>query len=234
MNTLTLTRRPSSRDRSLVPQLENGDRLSREEFHRRYEAMPANVRAELIKGVVYMASPVRAQNHGKPHAQIMSVLGSYQISTPGLELLDNVTYIASEDYEPQPDGVLRILESLGGRSRINESDYLEGSPEFVVEIASSTASYDLHDKLELYEQKGIQEYLVWRVLDDRFDWFSLEEGKYVRLPADEQGIIESKVFPGLRLNTMAMLEDNLKQVLADLQTGMASTEYIEFAKNLGE
>jgi Uma2 family endonuclease len=234
MNTHALTGKPYYRDKNFVPRLENGDRLTREEFHRRYEAMPENVKAELIKGVVYMASPVRVENHGKPHANMMGFLSYYRISTAGIDLLDNVTFIASENYEPQPDGVLRVIESCGGKSWINENDYLEGSPELVVEIASSSASYDLHDKLDMYELKGIQEYIVLRVFDERIDWFSLENGKYQRLAANKQGIVESKVFPGLRLNTGALLKDDLKLVLADLQTGLGSKRYRSFAKKLAK
>ena len=232
MNTQVLPRKPYFRDKNFIPRLENGDRLTREEFHRRYEAMPENVKAELIKGVVYMASPVRVKNHGEPHSMIMSCFGIYFLSTKGVKLLDNTTFIINERYEPQPDAVLRIDEKNGGKSWVNENDYLEGSPELVVEIASSTASYDLHDKLEMYEQKGIQEYLVWRVLDERIDWFALENGKYQRLTANKQGIVESKVFPGLRLNIKAILNDDLQMVLADLQTGLASKKYLDFVKKL--
>ena len=99
-----------------IPLLENGDRLTREEFHRRYEAMPENVKAELIKGVVYMSSPVRVRNHGEPHSLIMSCLGVYFLSTKGVKLLDNTTFIVNEKYEPQPDAVLRIEENRGGKS----------------------------------------------------------------------------------------------------------------------
>ena len=45
-------------DRGDIPSLENGDRLTRAEFERRYEAMPNLKKAELIEGVVYMPSPV--------------------------------------------------------------------------------------------------------------------------------------------------------------------------------
>ena len=217
-----------------IPLLENGDRLTREEFHRRYEAMPENVKAELIKGVVYMSSPVRVSKHGKPHAKMMVFLGVYYANTPGTDLSDNVTYIVSDHYEPQPDAVLRIDENHGGKSWVNENDYLEGAPELVVEIASSTASYDLHDKLEIYEQKGVQEYIVWRVLDEQIDWFSLKNSKYERLATNKQGIIESKVFAGLRLNVQAMLKDNLQKVLSDLQKGLQSKKYKDFVEQLGK
>ena len=216
----------------IIPWLENGDRLTRDEFHRRYEAMPKNVKAELIKGVVYMASPVRVKNHGEPHSLIMSCLGLYFMSTKGVKLLDNTTFIVNEFYEPQPDCILRIEEDFGGKSWINDDDYLEGSPELTVEIAASTASYDMHDKLEMYQEKGVQEYIVWRVLDNQIDWFSLENGKYQRLSADKQGIIESKVFIGLRLNIKALLNHDLTQVLQDLQAGISAKSHKEFVKSL--
>ena len=46
--------------------LESGDRLSRAEFERRYMAMPDLKRAELIEGVVYVPSPVRAADTADP------------------------------------------------------------------------------------------------------------------------------------------------------------------------
>lgn len=232
MATQVSDRRTNFRDKNFVPRLENGDRLTREEFHRRYESMPENVRAELIKGIVYMASPVKA-DHGKPQAAMMSFLSHYRIATVVLELLDNVTYVARHDYEPQPDVVLRIDEKAGGKSWINDGGYLEGSPELVVEISSSSVSYDLHDKLEMYEAKGVQEYVVWRVLDEQIDWFVLANGKYKKLH-DNDGIIESRIFPGLRLNTAAMIEGDLRTVVRDLDIAMSGKDYIEFARNLSE
>ncbi len=232
MSTQVLTHRPYFLDKNFIPSLESGDRLTREEFHRRYEAMPEHVRAELINGVVFMASPVRVEYHGRPHAGMITCLGFYRAATSGVDLLDNATYIANDSYEPQPDCILRIDGSSGGKSWVNGDGYLEGSPEMVVEISSTTISNDLHEKYSLYEQKGVQEYIIWRVLDEQIDWFSLEDGKYHRLVADMHGIIESKVFPGLRLNTTAMVNDDLKLVLAELQAGLQSEKYAAFAKKL--
>lgn len=232
MNTRLSTQTPKLRDKNFIPPLENGDRLTREEFHRRYEAMPENVKAELINGVVYMSSPVRAKKHGKPRANMMGFLAVYRMATDGLDLLDNVTYIATDQYEPQPDAVLRIEENNGGKSWLNDDDYLEGSPELIVEISSSTASFDLHDKLEIYERKGVREYIVWRVLDGQIDWFGLKGGKYERLAPNKQGVIESKIFPGLRLNVEAMLSEDLQKVSADLRKGLESKKYKEFVEVL--
>ncbi|BAY19296.1 hypothetical protein NIES21_51560 [Anabaenopsis circularis NIES-21] len=144
-----------------IPPLENGDKLTRAEFERRYHAMPNLKKAELIERVVYVASPVRAKTHGKPHSRIMTWLGTYEAATLGVETLDNTTVRLDADNEPQPDALLRIEQ--GGQSSITEDDYVEGAPELIVEIAASSASYDLHEKLKVYRRNQVQEYLVWRV-----------------------------------------------------------------------
>ena len=72
---------------SPLPPLENGDRLTRAEFEQRYQTMPHHKKAELIEGRVFIASPVRARRHGKPHALIMGWLFNYWQATPGTEAL---------------------------------------------------------------------------------------------------------------------------------------------------
>ena len=62
----------------------------------------------------------------------------------------------------------------------------------------------------------MQEYLVWQVYEQRIDWWSLDNGQYVPLVRDAAGIIESKIFPGLRLNVAALLAGDLPAVLAAL------------------
>lgn len=91
-----------------IPPLENGDRLTRTEFERRYDTVPQVKKAELIEGIVYMASPLRFKSHGKPHAYIMGWLAMYEAATPGVELGDNATVPLDMDNEPQPDALLRV------------------------------------------------------------------------------------------------------------------------------
>jgi len=193
--------------------LESGDRLTRYEFHRRYCARTDIEKAELVEGVVYVASPVSA-THGEPHADVMGWLSTYKVRTPGVRLLDNTTVILDDDNEVQPDACL-WREETGG-PRLSEDRYLRGAPQLVVEIAASSASYDLHDKMRAYRRNRVQEYIVWRVLDGAIDWFRLNDGEYVRIDPDELGIIESTAFPGLRLNVAKMLAGDLAGVLAEL------------------
>ncbi|PSB22250.1 Uma2 family endonuclease [Phormidesmis priestleyi ULC007] len=204
-----------------VPPLENGDRLSRHEFERRYQAMPQVKKAELIEGVAYMASPLRIKSHGEPHGNIIGWLWTYKTAKPGVVLGDNPTVRLDPDNEPQPDAVLFIP---GRQATISADDYIEGAPELVAEVAASTVSIDLHDKKRAYRRSGVQEYIVWRTLDQQLDWFVLKDDEYVLLNADERGIIRSRVFPGLWLAVSALLKGDMKTVLSVLQTGLQSSE----------
>ena len=174
-----------------------------------------------------MPSPVHHVSHGKPHAQLLVWLGTYSAASPGVDLGDNVTVRLDQTNEVQPDALLR-LET--GQSRISADDYIEGAPELVAEIASSSAAIDLHHKLPAYLRSGVQEYLVWRTLDEQLDWFELREGEYVPLEPDEPGILRSRVFPGLWLAVTPLLAGDLALVLAELHKGLAADEHTTFVQ----
>ena len=212
--------------------LENGDRLTRREFERRYEARPDIKKAELIEGVVYMPSPARYGSHARPHAAAMTWLGTYAASTPGVRVADNPTVRLDLDNEPQPDAALFIDPAAGGHVRLSDDDYLEGAPELIAEIAGSSASYDLHDKLHAYRRNGVREYLVWRTLDRGIDWFELVDGVYRPLQPDAAGVVSSRVFPGLRLAIDAMLQGVLAAVLRELQRGLGEATHTAFVTSL--
>jgi Uma2 family endonuclease len=212
----------------MVPMLENGDRLTRDEFERRYEAMPELKKAELIEGRVYMASPVRIERHGVPQQDINGWLWIYKAFTPIVRGCDNGTLRLDLENEPQPDAFLMIKADYGGQARIDDADYVEGAPELVAEVASSTVSYDLGDKLDVYCRNGVREYLVWRVLDRAFDWFVLREGRYEPLEPGADGVLRSTVFPGLWLDAGALLAGDLQRVLAVVQEGLRSKEHAAF------
>ena len=196
-----------------VPSLDSGARLTRFEFERRYEASPPRLKAELVEGVVYVASPVSLP-HGDEHFRLIGWLGAYAAQHPDVVGSDNATIRLDLDNEPQPDAHLRYRAST--RSRMVD-EYLEGPPELIAEVAVTSQSIDLHDKLVAYRRNGVQEYIVWRVHDRAIDWLSLEQGEYVRLEPDERGIVHSKVFPGLRLAVHALIGGDMATVLKEQQ-----------------
>jgi len=213
-----------------VPALFAGDRLSRAEFERRYSAMPEVKKAELIEGVVYMPSPV-SKKHSGPHFLIVLWLGHYYEATPGVEVLDNSTVRLDLENEPQPDALLRIAPDLGGQSR-DCGDYIGGAPELVAEVANTSESYDLHDKLRAYQRNGVREYIVWRVADAAIDWFVLRDDRYQRLELDAAGCYRSEVFPGLWLDPAALVHGDAARHAAVWQQGLASPEHAVFAETL--
>jgi Uma2 family endonuclease len=223
----------SQLQQSLLP-LENGDHLTRDEFERRYHAMPQLQKAELIEGVVYMPSPLRFTQHGEPHAQMMTWLGVYHATTPGVRIGDNTTVRLDLENELQPDGILFLDPNRGGQTQISEDDYVEGSPELVVEVASSSASYDFHEKLRVYRRNGVQEYLVWPVCEQQISWFRLQGGEYVQMEPNNQGVVCSRVFPGLWLAVSSLIAGDLAEVLRVLQQGLGSEEYRLFREGLNE
>jgi len=215
-----------------IPPLENGDRLTRKEFERRYHAMPDVKKAELIEGEVYIASLVGLARRSRCKAHIVGWLGTYHAATPGVDLGDNATVRLDLDNEPQPDGLLRLEPEAGGRSRIDVEGYVQGAPELIVEVAASSASYDLNEKLRVYRRNEVQEYLIWQVNDRHVDWFSLQDGDYQSLSPDENGTIKSLVFPGLWLAVPALLKGDLAVVLAELQKGLQTSEHQRFVTQL--
>jgi len=199
--------------------LESGDRLPRDEFHRRYCDNPQIRRAELILGVVYVPSPMRFDRHDRQTVDVQGWLWVYHADKPHVLVGGSATNYLLGDTEVQPDAFMFYQPpSWSGGVRIRDDGYLEGAPELIVEVSASSASYDAHDKKEAYRRAGVQEYINWRVLDNAIDWWRLRDGTYVRLGPDEHGIIESEVFPGLRLDIAKMLAGDAAGVLAALRT----------------
>lgn len=228
----SLPHSPMSSAAGALPPLESGDRLTRPEFERRYAAAPDVQKAELIEGIVYVASPLRFQQHAEPHSRLTTWLGTYVAFTPGTQSGIEPTVRLDLDNEPQPDIVLIMDEAAGGRARLTPDGYLEGTPELVVEIAASSAAIDLGSKRQAYRRNGVSEYLVWQAFENELAWFQLVEGDYQRLEPDAQGVICSVRFPGLWLAADALLNNQMAQVLTVLQQGLQSAEHAAFVEQL--
>jgi Uma2 family endonuclease len=162
----------------------------------------------------------------------MGWLSTYWFATPGIDLFDNATLRLDLGNEPQPDAALCIETAHGGQARISVDDYLEGAPELVVEVAASSAAYDVGDKLKAYQRNGIAEYIVWMIYEQRLEWWQLNDGMYVPMSVDSDGIIRSQVFPGLYLHVASLLAQDRAPLLATLQRGIASAEHAAFVRRL--
>jgi Uma2 family endonuclease len=215
---------------TLPPPLRDGDHLTSDEFMRRWEAMPDLKHAELIDGIVYMASPVSLK-HAAFHFPLTGWLGYYSAHTPGCSGGTDGTWLMGKHDVPQPDVALRILPENGGQSRV-EGEYAAGAPELIVEVAVSSRSRDLGIKRRLYERMGVREYLIAVVGQEKFIWNELTSDGYRPLNPDPDGILRSRCFPGLWLDVAALWRHDQARLFAVLQQGLASPEHAAFVERL--
>lgn len=210
---------------------ETGDHLDQPTFHRLYEQTPEGFKAELIRGIVYVASPT-SSHHGGPHARAIVWIGVYSSETVGTDVMDNTTNIIGPEDEPQPDGFLIVLPECGGQTTIDEKGYIHGPAELVVEVANSSRAIDLNAKRDAYELAGVREYVVFEVKGSRVHWFVRRESRFEELKPGTDGVFRSEVFPGLWLHSKGFFAKSSKQLMGTLRKGLASEEHAEFVKTL--
>ena len=198
-----------------IPALENGDRLTVGEFMRRYHAATGVRKAQLIEGFVHMPSPVNATHHAKPDGIIQLWLGTYSLDHPELEVYPNATLILDGDNAVQPDAIL-CQPQRGGAVWLDDDGNLHGAPGLVCEIASTSASIDLHAKFQAYRRNGVAEYLVWIVQEKSVRWFLLEDGDCIQ-QKEVVGTLASKKFPGLTLDVKALLKQDKAKLIEGLK-----------------
>ncbi len=213
----------------ITPPLVSGEKLDRDEFLRRWEALPELRFAELLEGEVYLPSPL-SLSHGSQDSLVNYWLRHYAASTPGCGAYTQPTWLMLRD-APQPDCCLRILPEYGGQSS-SERGLGSGAPELIVEVAVSSAARDLGPKLRLYRAAGVQEYITLLVEPSQLIWRRLVAGSYSTLDPGSDGILRSAVFPGLWLHPGALLSQDDRRVLEVLNQGLQSTEHGEFAQEL--
>ncbi len=216
----------------VLPWLVDGERLDRATFHDRYAAMPESTRAELIGGIVHMASPLGLR-HGRFDHRVSTWLGHFAESTPGVEVLGNASVFLEDFGEPQPDWVLRVLPEFGGRTR-DEGNFYAGGPELVVEVSDATLAKDLGPKLADYERAGVLEYIVLAVGPRAVRWHVLRDGKLVEIPPDADGLYRSVTFPGLWLDPSALLKGETRALRATVDRGVATPEHAAFVDRLAK
>jgi len=214
----------------LVPTLREGDRLTAEEFLRRWEKMPDLKHAELINGIVFfMPSPVSTA-HSDSHFDLAQWLGTYRDATPGCQAGLECTWKMGPDDVAQPDLFLRLDPEYGGQSR-TEGKYAAGAPELIVEVSGSSTSRDLGVKLAVYRRSGVREYLSVLLNPKQVIWRTLVRGGYAEIAPEDNGLYCSRVFPGLGLDPAA-LWGSRRSVRTAVERGIKSEQHAAFLRQL--
>ena len=67
--------------------------------------------------------------------------------------------------------------------------------------------------------------------EQRLIWWELREAEYQEIAQTPDGLLKSGVFPGLWLDTVALLRGDVKAVLATLRRGLDSPEHRAFVND---
>lgn len=202
--------------------LETGMHLTQPEFERRYNLHPDLKKAELINGFVIMGSPVSIA-HGSLENHFGAWLGYYFARLGRHKVVHNTTLRIDHHNEVQPD--IAVIDS--GRSSGKPSLFIEEPPRLIVEIASSSRMYDRYEKYDLYERCRVGEYVLCSIEEGRVFWFALGSEGFREI-ADENGLLKSRGFPGLWLNSERLVNGDMEGVFRDLNSGLESQEFLKF------
>jgi Uma2 family endonuclease len=134
------------------------------------------MRVELLEGEIVMAAAPRPMHQYVLRNLALLLTGYVQLHHLGDVLFAPIGVRLAEDVFVQPD--LLFLRRERVAAVVGET-YLEGSPDFVVEILSpGTAHYDRHIKMQLYAQYGVAEYWIVDPDDQAIEVYVLDGNSY--------------------------------------------------------
>lgn len=172
-------------------------------------------RVELILGKIFKMSPAPTSKHQFISSMISAAM---------------VTYLRGNDcrvFAAPFDVTLPIKNKKGESNTVIQPDICvvcdldkinekgcNGSPDLIVEIVSkSSVTRDLHEKYNLYEKSGVQEYWIVHPNDKTLSVFLLDDnGKYIPTkPLTYGDVVGSSVLKGFELDLNDIFQDVVKE-----------------------
>ena len=173
-------------------------------------------KADLIDGVIYMASPDNTEANDLNAWLVMVVRGYARRKKLGNVYCSRVALRLNKRNSPEPD----LLFVKRERQHLVKRGYIDGPADLVMEIVSpDSIERDYIKKRRQYQRFGVPEYWIIDPLRRRVVFLRLEaDGKY-RAARAVKGVLSSDVLPGFRLRAAQLwrrpLPDELN-VLAEL------------------
>ncbi len=177
-------------------------------------------KADLIDGVIYMASPEKIDNN-----RLLLWLGTMLrqfIEERGLGKLtiNRVAYRLSDKNAPEPDLAVVRTDRLG----IMKSGYVDGPPDLAIEFVSpDSVERDYHDKRRRYEAAGVEEYWIIDAEEAKATFLVRGPSGFVE-GAVEDHIYRSRVIPGFAIDTRWLWQRPLPPTLAIVQAMLAQPD----------
>lgn len=187
------------------------------------ELIPEGVKADLIEGVIYMASPDNLEHHSI-YLWLSVIISCYLEEKEILGRLfgSRIAFRINMENSPEPD----IAYIRPKRMHLLRSGYVEGPPDLAIEIVSlESAIRDYEKKRQQYEAAGVQEYWIIDPLEQTMVCFARgRDGKFKKVKT-KGGKIHSKVIPGfwVRPSWFWLIPlPNKKEILAEILESLES------------
>jgi Uma2 family endonuclease len=178
-------------------------------------------KADLIDGVIYMASPDNTEAN-KLSVWLVRLIGNFaEEKGLGEVFASRVAFRIDEGNAPEPD-IAFVSEAHRGRIR---RGHVEGPPDLAIEIVSpESVDWDYGQKRNLYQRTGVAGYWIIDELQQAVTLLRLTaRGKY-REVRPRKGELHSEVLPGFWLRPEWLWQEprpKTSQVLAQILAGQS-------------
>jgi Uma2 family endonuclease len=160
-------------------------------------------KADLIDGVIYMASPDKKINNTL-NGFLFKLLSDF-IEARGIDgfvFFSRFSCRITDYRAPEPD----VGYVTPRRAHLVRDNEIDGAPDIAVEIVSrDSRQRDYGEKLELYQEAGVSEYWIVDPLQHRVQFLGLKDGRYELLPLEENRIFRCGLIPGFWLDVNWLL-----------------------------
>ena len=193
--------------------------------------MPDSLKAELIEGTVYLMSPPVSNEHSEPHFDLIFWLGLYCFASVGVAGADN--------------GILRSTWTMSRslmhffESSLNLADSRARAPTTTLRDAR-TGCGNRREQCKLRPSRKTERLSPQRSSrirclacvrqGNRLVHFC--DGTYEHLEPGADGVLRSRVFPGLALDATAFLNGDMARVNTVMQESLKSPEHAAFVERL--
>jgi Uma2 family endonuclease len=155
-----------------------------------------NEKADLIDGVIYMASPENTDAN-ELFVWLLSLFHDFvEFHDLGRIYGSRVAFRLDEKNAPEPDIAFVARRNLHRVQR----GRVEGPPDLAVEIVSpDSVERDYETKKRKYAEAGVPEYWIIDEMAEQVTLLSLAAGSKYREVKPKKGILRSKLLPGFWL-----------------------------------
>jgi Uma2 family endonuclease len=183
--------------------------------------IPDGQKADLIDGVIYVASP-DSKRANEINSLLDSLLRMYVSAKQlGQVYISRFAFQLSEITAPEPDLAYVSPE----RMQLVRDGRMDGGPDIAVEIVTrDSRDRDYIEKRRKYEGAGVGEYWIIDTIQRRAEFLRLgEDGRYSLARLEENRIFRSRVIPGFWLNVEWLISDETPDAYECLQQLLSSS-----------